>query len=442
MGYVYNDAEMMLGTQLAYFDFKRGDKVGEVIDDYLSTYTRVENGTRVLKEQYVGNSSIEKQFEVAKNIESLGQNSAVSQNWKNWTIKDVCNDQNGTGYWGTLIDTGDGNAMIANRGSESYDLEQLFKDWIVADIGLLNHALTTQQARATIYMQELWEKYGDQYDSFSVTGHSLGGNLAEHMAITAPEGMKKKIDHVISMDGPGFSDEYIAFHRKEIEDTKDLMSHYQWSWVSSLLLPLPGVKDRVVNAHNEEGQEGLKGLLWKHDTHNVEYDDNGNCKDGDKDILMMTLGPASKYLECSIDLLFPLSKLYSYYGWGILIKECVKKSKELCEKIQDKLKNIHDKYIASQVVGDFEINIQGAMSCANDIENEIKRLSGISSEIGQIRKNIQFWGTSGAYYRSKILMINNSINGRIKDLKKLKENLDTAVQKYQAVDDRVANNFR
>ena len=36
----------------------------------------------------------------------------------------------------------------------------------------------------------------------------------------------------------------------------------------------------------------------------------------------------------------------------------------------------------------------------------------------------------------------NSINGRIKDLKKLKENLDTAVQKYQAVDDRVANNFR
>ena len=69
MGYVYNDAEMMLGTQLAYFDFKRGDKVGEVIDDYLSTYTRVENGTRVLKEQYVGNSSIEKQFEVAKNIE-------------------------------------------------------------------------------------------------------------------------------------------------------------------------------------------------------------------------------------------------------------------------------------------------------------------------------------------------------------------------------------
>lgn len=137
MGYVYNDAEMMLGTQLAYFDFKRGDKVGEVIDDYLSTYTRVENGTRVLKEQYVGNSSIEKQFEVAKNIESLGQNSAVSQNWKNWTIKDVCNDQNGTGYWGTLIDIGDGNAMIANRGSESYDLEQLFKDWIVADIGLL-----------------------------------------------------------------------------------------------------------------------------------------------------------------------------------------------------------------------------------------------------------------------------------------------------------------
>ena len=125
-----------------------------------------------------------------------------------------------------------------------------------------------------------------------------------------------------------------------------------------------------------------------------------------------------------------------------MIKECVKKSKELCKKIQDKLQNIHDKYIASQVVGDFEINVQGAMSCANDIENEIKRLSGISSEIGQIRKNIQFWGTSGAYYRSKILMINNSINGRIIDLKKLKENLDTAVQKYQAVDDRVANNFR
>lgn len=441
MGHVYNDAEMMLGTQLAYFDFQEGYTVGEILDDYLESYTKIENGIRVLKEEYQGNSTIEKQFEVAKNIEALGKSGTVSSNWKNWVIKDICNDQNGTGYWGVMIDTGDGNAMIANRGSESYDLEQTLKDWGLADLGLLNQPLTAQQIRSTMYIKKLWEKYGDQYQSYSITGHSLGGNLAENMAITAPDGMKEKIDSVISMDGPGFSDEYIATHWKQIEKIKDKMSHYQWSWVSALLLPLPGVKDQVIKAHNEGYEEGIKGMLWKHDTHNVEYDENGNCQKGDEDILERILGPASRYLEVGLDSISSLPYMSAYYGWGIMMREAVKKFRELNAKIEGRLKDIHNRYIESKVSGDFEINIQGAIFCGQDMEFEIKRLSSISSEISQIRKNIKFWGKSGAYYRSKILIINNSINSRIKELERLKDNLESAAQKYQSVDNKVANNF-
>ena len=61
-----------------------------------------------------------------------------------------------------------------------------------------------------------------------MTGHSLGGGLATHSAITAPEGMQEKIDRVVSFDGPGFSDEYLKAHQKEIRRIKDRLEHFEW----------------------------------------------------------------------------------------------------------------------------------------------------------------------------------------------------------------------
>lgn len=114
----------------------------------------------------------------------------------------------------------------------------------------------------------------------------------------------------------------------------------------------------------------------------------------------------------------------------------------MSEKIQKRLNDIYSKYIANQATGNFEVNINGLITCGQDIEREISRLSAMSSEIEQIRKNMQYWGTSGAYYRSKILAIDNSINYRIKDLRKLKSSLELAAQKYQAIDNKVADSFR
>lgn len=435
MGYVNNDAEMMMGSQLAYFNFSEGDTAGEVIYNFLDEYTTIKNGKRELKSEYQGNTVIQKQFEVATNIENLGKGAAGSSNWENWVIKDICNDQNGTGYYGMLIDTGDGNAMIANRGSESYDMEQIIKDWGAADFGLLNSPITTQQARAEEYMKELWEKYGNQYDSYSVTGHSLGGNLSEHMAITAPDGMKRKIDHVTSMDGPGFSDEYIVSHKKDIEKVSDKMTHNQWSVVSSLLFPLPGVKDKVVKAHNEEGTNAIKGIFWRHDTHNVEYDENGNLIKGNRDVVSKTLGPISKSLETSLTFTFP-SYITFCYTYGLL-KEALRKFGEEKDTFEKKIKDFFNKYLGNDVSGQFEVKINGMLSCGQDIDSEIRQLLRVSSEVEEIRKNIRLWEEMGAYYRSKLWIINNSINDKIKDLRKLRNNLEWAAQRYQTIDCKV-----
>ena len=41
------------------------------------------------------------------------------------------------------------------------------------------------------------------------------------MTITAPDEMRGKIEHCISMDGPGFSEEYIEAHKEEIEKAEN-----------------------------------------------------------------------------------------------------------------------------------------------------------------------------------------------------------------------------
>ena len=346
MGYVYSDSEMMMATQIAYLDFDNSQNrsVGDVVNEIIMKYGMLDSsgnpvygddGNIMLKDTYAnaGNSKVlTKQLQVVSNIKKLGDGTNGLSGWEDWKVVDVCNDQTDTGYYGMLIDTGDGNAIIGCRGSESYNLQQIINDWVVADVGLLNNDLTTQQARSEKYMEELWYQYGDKYDSFSVTGHSLGGNLAEHMTITAPAAMRSRIDHAVSFDGPGFSKEYIDAHREDIAKASDRISRYQWSWVASLLLPLPGVKDTIIKAHDDENvfvsftdshmnpggellsviMSRIKAMFFRHDTHNVEFDENGSVMAGDESALAAVLGPVSIYIELFDDFIESFEDLYLY----------------------------------------------------------------------------------------------------------------------------------
>ena len=201
MGYQYSDLDMMMASEIAYLDITPGKSVGEAVDNILK-WGHCENGKWVLDEQYQNDPQIKHQFEAAVEVKEFGEkyeNQGI--NWREWKIVDRCNNQQETGYYACLIDKGDGSAIIANRGSERYDSTQVANDWLKTNVGLLDAESTGQHDRAAKYMEELYYKYGDKYDSFGLTGHSLGGNLAQHMFIHAPAEMQDKVDYCLNLDG-------------------------------------------------------------------------------------------------------------------------------------------------------------------------------------------------------------------------------------------------
>lgn len=458
MSYQYNDSTMMIATQVAYLNFNEKDQnVGELVHGLINTYGKKdENGNWIAKE---GCSTAEKeQFNTALNIVELSEKNGGTGDWENWTVVDVCNDQDSTGYYGMLIETGDGNAIIANRGSESTNFETGYKDWFEADIGLLDSELTHQQARAEEYMEKLWYQYGGEYDSFSVTGHSLGGNLSQHMTITAPAAMRDKIDHCISYDGPGFSEEYIAAHAEEIAQTAELMDHYQWSWVSSLLNPLPGVEDTIIKAHDDtESDISIVNKLVRHHTRNIEFDENGNVQEGDESDLSEVLGPLSRYIEGSDmeDIALPalLERLFNTLPGtnlpplfelcvGIkLIAQAYYEFQELSRTLSDFAGNIYYNYIAPNVSGDFTVDTSAVSSMAGELRQIESDIQELCDEIENLRKNISFISVSGGYYRSKLYTILWGMENDVKKLKKMAGVADKAVEIYGNVDKTVMNLF-
>ncbi len=480
MGYVYNDAEMLMASQIAYLDFDgcKGMPVGEVVDKTIERYAKRDangnpmygaDGEIMLRDDFANSPDkdlYKHRVEVAADIKKIGEEKSGLEGWENWKVADVCDDNDETGYYGMLIDTGDGNAIIANRGSESYDSAQLKKDWAESDFGLLNSECTKQQGRAEKYMDELWYKYGDKYDTFSVTGHSLGGNLSEHMTITAPAAMRGKIDHTVSFDGPGFSDEYLEAHRDEIARIRDgQMSHYQWSLVGSLLTHLPCSKDTVIDAHNEPVEYGeskidnlikyLGSMFRRHSLGNVLFDENGNVMPGEKCGVSYLLEPLSKTLDdfSSLDwalaitaligaakLCFPV--ITELIAGVALIAVAANKMREAGQAIYEKLQDFYYEHIAADVSGDFEVNPERIMEYAYVLDGKISALRDERDELDGIRKDLKYWSTAGAYYRSRLVNLRIGLGSDISHLEKIRRFLsETVAEGYNAADARAASHF-
>ena len=157
---------------------------------------------------------------------------------KDWKVIDYRSDDNG--FYAVTIQAED-KMVVAFRGSESYDLKSGVLDWGVADLGLFNSILTTQQFSASEYMKFLSLKFNKNDFEWYTVGHSLGGNLAEHALLQA-ENMNVVLGY--SFDGPGVSNEYLLLNSNKITEKSDRLVHYQYSWVGGLLNPIGGEEER------------------------------------------------------------------------------------------------------------------------------------------------------------------------------------------------------
>ena len=275
----YTDKDMQVVTQLAYMDFEvllrkyQNDNSGECPTiGYL-----VNNHYDEIYDQFIGkyqdddgnwpDSGSHEESAMNAGIELLNS-LKTDPIYSNWKIVDVCDRNMENGFYAVTIETDANSAIVGFRGSESIGGitgDYMWNDWILADIGLFNSTTTQQQASAAEYMQEIYEKFN--YLDYVTSGHSLGGNLASHALLTAPEGMN--IVKGYSFDGPGNSDEYLNLYDDEISKRGNKINHYQWSFIGGLLNQIPTENYKYIDTT----VDGFDAFGWKHDTSFIGFQD-------------------------------------------------------------------------------------------------------------------------------------------------------------------------
>ena len=210
-----------------------------------------------------------------------------------WSISGVHNTNSDNGFYACIIETSPGEAAVGFRGSEPMDeLGNVVNDWVGADIGLVNSTCTNQQEEVDRFLKKYQEQLKG-YGNIAMAGHSLGGNLAEYATIVSYKyGLDDNITQCVSMDGPGFSKEFIDKYRDQIEKMSGVMYHPRWSFVGTMLNDLPGVEYQYVQVEakvtkDEEGNEIVDeyNAATRHDTKYLVYDENGKLVEGEQDDL-------------------------------------------------------------------------------------------------------------------------------------------------------------
>lgn len=294
---MYSDRDLIVATQIAYYNFSP-----EILKNDYSNITLRE---LLLTDSYVIDKLYEKldkakekghslKIERAENAINLyNEIVSIGSKYGKWIMKDIGDDNVNSGFYSCLIETSMDSAIIAFRGSESE--EQFAKDWIGADMGLIRTSLTRQQAMASLYMEYIHYYYG--YKNYATTGHSLGGNLSVHAAITAPFNLQRSISQVMNYDGPGFSEEYLQdiAYSQGIKDMGEKIIHYQWSMVGALLYQIPdSLYLPVLTVKEIYQRHDLDSLIQRHDTSFVRYDDNGMLIPADMDGFARYIGKFSR----------------------------------------------------------------------------------------------------------------------------------------------------
>lgn len=414
----YTDSQMVIAAQIAYMDWD-ADAVnsGLTVREYLELAKS--SGDPKLRDQA---ASLLRRIEETPGAQSCAD----------WVIKDVRNNNNTTGMYACMIETGDGEALIAFRGSETDSIDDYILDWGASDAGLLNSVLTPQQASAQAYMEYIYEKYGDEYDRFSVTGHSLGGNLAEHATITAPDGMKDKIIQCVNLDGPGFSNQYLIAHASDIEKIKDVIQHYQWSIVGSLLTPIPGTDYQTIDADTPDKDNEIEALFWRHNLPNVNFDENGNVIPGERDPLAAGAGPVSQILDMSIFMLFP-AMVFPSMIYNII------------DTFHDTLHNIWEwwqdfRYQRNRSM-QAEVHCDTVRGSAEELAGTAPELAAVRDEIARIRRELAFQSLSASYISIRLWNIENKIGNDISKTRKYSEKGMECMRCYEQSENKIVTSY-
>ena len=227
--------------------------------------------------------------------DSLREVGFEPDDYANWELVDVYDTNDSTGFYCCTIKTGENQAAVAFRGSECGNLGDFVNDWGRADLGLLNSIQTTQQLEVCNFLSDRKDLLA-QYD-LAMTGHSLGGNLADYATIVSGDyGLSNNIHQCLSLDGPGLSSECLIANAGKISQMSSKMEHVRWSVVGNLLNPIPGVKQRIGDVRNVSADDQYN-IGTRHCLRYLKFNKDGSIAKGSTDWLSNIVGPISRGFE-------------------------------------------------------------------------------------------------------------------------------------------------
>lgn len=171
-------------------------------------------------------------------------------------VKVQDNTQNG--FAAFAVKDPNNNVTVACRGTE---LGKLKSDPSTAlldlgeDVKLALSRETAQQADMAKFMDDIQR---GNYDSYSFTGHSLGGNLAMYGAITLDD--PSKLAQCKTFNAPGFNSNFHRDHKDDIAAVEDRITSYQNKYDGvSEALTVPG--NVVILDSKKKSNWGVSGHM-------------------------------------------------------------------------------------------------------------------------------------------------------------------------------------
>ena len=173
-------------------------------------------------------------------------------NLRNLRIKNVANYKNGMRF-ACFVDD-ENNATVVFRGTTTT------KEWDDNGQGAYEYD-TIQQIDALNYINSL------RYDNITVTGHSKGGNKAQYVTVLSP-----KISNCVSINGQGFSNEFISKYKDQINQNKSkiISINGKYDYVNCLFNSIVG------ECHYIKTESQINPFYYH--KANILLDDNGDLR--------------------------------------------------------------------------------------------------------------------------------------------------------------------
>lgn len=332
----HTDEQLRGATRVAYLSFFEkakdnleadGKKEPFTIRELIYSYINVEEAKRLAEKDGINNITLKDLVKYSE-IEELDKSIIIeefTEDMFDWKIVHIHDTNPENGFYGCVIEAVDNEAIVAFRGSENMKkYGNLWNDWIKANLGLINSHCTEQHVEVAKFADELIKNgIVDKYDSFSATGHSLGGNLATHFAVISAVDNRtelyEKIDRSVNFDGPNFSEKYLEYHNDEIQKASHKITHYKWSLVGCILNEIPNSNEKFISFNEDLEKDNIINrirykIISKHRIKNLIFDCDGTVIEGKQDRVAKEVAHFSK----TIDAILPTSltsELFSVAEW-------------------------------------------------------------------------------------------------------------------------------